>query len=161
MKPRARYFSISKASSRGAALLVAVLSSSMLLLVGTALASIVLKEAVLSETTAESLRAIYAADAGADCGFYWDISENALDPYTAGSVSCLGVTHSFSALASGSWTNISSASWQFDFDTPSYCVTLIINKSGTPTSTTIESRGINTCDTSRPRRVERAIEITY
>ncbi len=147
--------------NRGVALLITILASSMLLLVGTAMATVVLKEALLAETSAESLRAIYAADAGADCILYWDIPRNALDPYVASSVSCFGVTHSFPATVSGLWTSMSAAAWQFAFHIGEYCVDVTVRKSGVPTSTIVQSRGVSTCDTNHPRRVERAIELTY
>jgi hypothetical protein len=133
----------------------------MLLTVSGTIANIVLKKALLSELTAESLRAFYGADAGADCAIYWDIFQESFDPYKDDSISCFGSVQNFTARTSARWTVISSVSWSFNFNVSGYCVLLSVSKSGVPTSTRIESRGINSCDTTDPRRVERAVRVTY
>jgi hypothetical protein len=63
-------------SKKGFALLIALLITSVVLSVGVVLANITYKQALLSSTSNESLKAFYAADAAMECALYWDIHYN-------------------------------------------------------------------------------------
>ncbi len=62
-----------KNKKQGVVLLISVIISSIVLAIGLSLANIAYKEQVLSITQNDSVRAFYAADAGAECVLYWDI----------------------------------------------------------------------------------------
>lgn len=147
-------------AKQGVILLIAVLTSSILLGTGIAIATIAVKQAQLIETASQSLKALYAADAGGECAVYWDADRNAFDPLVSGSITCFGETKSFPAAFTGPWDSSSSATRQFSFNTPSYCIDITVIKSGVPMNTSIEARGRNTCITTA-RRVERAFRIQY
>jgi hypothetical protein len=49
----------------------------------------------------------------------------------------------------------------FQLNFPKGCAIVTVTKTYSPNTTTIESRGYNTCDTSSLRRFERAIRVTY
>lgn len=86
-----------KNSKRGFTLLIAVIFMSVMLALGTALASLGYKQELLASTAIESQYAFYAADAGLECGLYADQQSNlfAYDPNlsaTTPSMVCDGAT---------------------------------------------------------------------
>jgi hypothetical protein len=148
----------------GFTLLLASITSSLLLAVGVSIFSIILKEIMLTTSARESQKAFYAADTGLECALYWDIKQDVFpedssepDP-PAGTVFCLN--HDLSTV----WTitkDPSSALIEFTLNFPSSteCFEVEINK--TAGGTNIKSRGYNTCDTTNLRRAERGIEVLY
>lgn len=118
---------------------------SIVLTVSSGIMVIMVKELKLSGYGRESQVAYYAAESGAECALYW-VAINTLDGIKSGNIRCAdkdinGVTDHFT----------------IDFSPYPGCadVTLI---PGSPI--TIESRGYNTCATSK-LRVERGIQVTY
>lgn len=150
--------------SSGFALLFAVVASGLLISIAVAIFSISLKELALSSFGRESQMAFYAANTGAECAMYWDIKlggfaiNNVSVP--AGSISCGGEVRTVTTNA-----DATSATSLVSFTFGDLCTDIIINKSDPANSgivkTIMESRGHNTCDTSSPLRVERALRITY
>ena len=59
---------------RGVTLLISVLVTGLLLAIGTAILNITLKQFQLAAVSRDSAVAFYAADAGLECGKYWDRS---------------------------------------------------------------------------------------
>ncbi len=162
-------------SSRGFAMLFAVLVSSVLLSIGLSIFNLTVKELALSSSGRESQFAFYAADSGTECALYWDFkgqnifatSSSSRTPSPA-SPDCAGQTINISP----SQTTGSSATTQFLFQIPNtlpsgasapYCVTVTVSKSvnNNIVTTTIDSRGYNSCDVSDPNRVERALRVRY
>ena len=79
--------------NRGFALLVAVLVSSLVLAIGLSIITITLKQLQFSNIGRESEIAFFAADAGMECGLYYDYSTNGghFDFGTGNStISCMG-----------------------------------------------------------------------
>ena len=167
-------------NTKGFAMLFAVLVSSVLLAVGLSIFNLTVKELSLSASGRESQFAFFAADTGAECALYWDIKGSQVFATSSasviyrtpvptnpdcvdaqsGSTQTVDIYHDVSATSDGATT-------QFDLTIPNgstpYCVTVVVKKevSNNIVKTTIDSRGYNTCSTSDPNRVERALKITY
>src|ERR1035437_1427416 len=89
-----------KNKDSGFALLLAVITTSILLLVSFVVADLALKELILTSTGQQSQIAFYTADSGIECALYWDL-KNPNNPSTSafatstpsgGSVTCAGQT---------------------------------------------------------------------
>ena len=79
--------------NKGFTLLIAIVVTSMMLIVSFVVANVALKQLVLADAGVESQYAFYNADSGADCAVYWDLKRgnNGISPFatsTAGSISC-------------------------------------------------------------------------
>lgn len=148
-------------NERGFTLFIAIVITGTLLLVSTGIISVAVREAFLTSSARESQYAFYAADSAAECAVYWDVKNpagySAFATSTATSIYC----NKDSSNPSNQFTVGSSATSQFTmtFLPKPYCATVIVTKSSG--QTTIDSHGYNTCDTSNPRRVERAVRVTY
>lgn len=83
-----------KKTQKGFALLIAILTASIVLAIGISILNIALKGFLLSTTVRESQTAFYAADAGIECARYFDFSENGGHRFERGSPSgpmrCMG-----------------------------------------------------------------------
>ena len=146
-----------KHSNEGFTLLVAVLVSGVLLAIGLAIFNITIKELLLSSSGRDSQFAFYSADSGTECALYWDQKGGGFSTSTASAISCNG-------------TNISNVggvgydtAMSFEFEVDGYCSIVSVTKSKTHPRTKIESKGYNTTcsNTVNPRRIERAIRVTY
>lgn len=144
---------------KGFTLLLSVLVSALLLAIGLAIFNITIKELILSSSGRESQFAFYAADTGAECALYWDLQGAAFATGTpATSITCL--ENSWDVTSANPFPGTYTRT--FSIDQAPHCLTVVVTKDdGPPRTTTIESRGYNTCDTSNPRRAERAIRVSY
>lgn len=151
-------------TSRGFALLVAVVLTSVLLSVGLALLDISYKQVILSSTARQSQYAFYAADTAMECALYWDQKQNAFS-YTAplATIRC-------SATDITPSTSVSGGIRTTTFSTP--CVNGVSGSvtvyktngaicSGTSATSCIYASGYNTCTSSDPRRIERGLKVFY
>lgn len=137
----------------GFTLLLSILVVSVILSVGLGIFDIMTKELKLSGIGRESQIAFYAADAGIECFFYWeikhpDLADSAFN--AANTINCAGnsVANNFSNNVSDFTLSLSNNS----------CVKIKVTKSGL--TTTVESRGYNTaCDSPSSFKVERAIRL--
>src|SRR3989344_3546084 len=59
-------------AERGITLFIAVIASSLLLLVSLAVVNITYKDILFSSSARDSQFAFYAADSGVECAMYWD-----------------------------------------------------------------------------------------
>lgn len=141
----------------GFAMLYAVLVASLLLSIGLAIFNLTIKELLLSSLGRDSQFAFYAADTGAECALYWDFEEDAFASSTTSTINCAGID--IPNMGGGGY-GVPSV-FTIDFSPEPYCTTVSVTKFKNPSQTKIESRGYNTCDVSNPRRVERAIRVTY
>lgn len=149
-------------SARGFTLLLAVLVSGILLALGLAIYNIVAKDLVLSSSGRESQFAFYASDTGIECALYWDGEPDAfaLDSELP-QISCGGA--SVPLVSDYDGINIVSTTFSISLgagDT-SPCADVLVEKHIAERQTIIESRGYNTCVTTNPRRIERAIRVQY
>ena len=160
------FLSVSK-KQKGFTLLIAVVISSLLLSIGMAILNSTLKGFELSILVRNSQFAFYAADSGLECALYWDIKGEIFATSTepvdmsppvkncAGSADIRTIWTISNRIANGALTTL-----RLDFPN-SYCAIVAVKKSDSSPYTTIESRGYNTCTSGDPKRVERAIRITY
>jgi len=176
---------------QGFVLLFAVLVSTLVLSVGISVISIALKQVVLSGSGRDSQYAFYAANTGAECATYWDLASSSVfytnsNPATKDlNIKCLGMRITDDDLpcapAIGSdpgWCSSNVGGFyqtkfriRYDNDgileaeRKPYCADVIVKKEiGADTlvsTTTVTSRGYNTCDATNPRRIERALEFSY
>ena len=160
-------------------MLFAVLTASILLSLALAIFNQMYKSLLLSSASKESLAAFYAADSGIECVFYWDLKHTGF-PYSVFATSSASVLHGGGEgitcngldFPNEPWTltrDATSATTRFSlffaggsFSTEG-CSEIMVSKveSGGNIFTTVESRGYNICDASSPRKVERAIRVTY
>jgi hypothetical protein len=148
---------------KGFTLLMSVLIASLILSIGLGISSLILRQLILTASSKESLYAFYSADTGIECALYWDVDQASFATSSSSSVPGSGVICDGQDIAT-TW-NISSSPTQavttftLTFPPQTHCATVVVTK--TQTSSTIESRGYNTCNTSSSRRVERGIRATY
>ena len=162
MKRRTTHDKMTGTRERGFLLPFAVLLAGVLLSIGLAVFNIIIKEIILSSSGRDSQFAFYAADTGGECALNWDakygiFATSSLSVPYAGTANCGGVAITPFTSVVG---NFSSATTTFTFSNANYCAIVTVAK-WPPNNTKIESEGFNTCNTSDPRRVERAVRITY
>ncbi len=146
----------------GFALFAAIVIGGTLLVVVTGIVTLAVRQSFIAQSGQESQYAFYAADSALECALYWDVhnpsGSSAFDPSTGSQVTC-----NYTPSNTGnSWVvggNNVSTFGPITFLPNPYCATVTVTKDGD--TTLIESRGYNTCDTSSPRRVERAVRATY
>ncbi|MDQ5948903.1 MAG: hypothetical protein QG589_28 [Patescibacteria group bacterium] len=160
-------------TQKGFTLLIAIVTTAMLLLVSVVVINIALKQLLIVSANRESQNAFYIADSGIECALYWDTKNPTLissfATTTAGSVQCDGETiiqtgtqtvptnpTQLSLIGGGGSANPTSI---FSVNFGTGCAIIQVTKSSTGT-TTINSRGYNTCNSSA-RRYERGITISY
>jgi len=149
---------------RGFTLFIAVVITAALLIISTGIISIAVKEAFLTTANRHSQEAFYAADTGIECVLYWDLKnpgQSAFATSTTANISCNGQSFTVGGATGQSTFTIT-------YPPAKYCSELLVirrkaNPNATPPikSTTIQSYGYNDCDITNPRRVQRAIQVTY
>ncbi len=154
-------------SKRGFTLLIAILVSGVLLAVGLSIFNIASKELILSSAGRESQFAFYAADAGIECALFADRIQDAFifNKAVAG-VNCGGGSVDFTKSADSAslpFTTTSDFRFYLNGAGTGACADVHVEKwtDNSATSTQVDSRGYNTCDTVNPRRVERGIRTFF
>ncbi len=148
----------------GFILSLAVLLSAIILSIGLSVFNIISKEILLASSGRESHFAFYAADTAVECALFWDVkqgifptSSDSLVYGTGGGLaSCDGVSIIPFTSSAGTPTAATST---FSLNGTHYCAKVTVAKF--PNGTTIEAKGYNTCVTSDPIRLERAIRLSY
>jgi hypothetical protein len=152
----------------GFTLVVAVMLTSLLLMISFVVANVALKQLVISQSSKESQYAFYNAESGMECAIYWDVigggGASQFDPDAAGAINCNGQSVDTGDPLHSPETGTSvvggSANSIFSFNLAKGCVIVRVTKE-TDGDTVIDSRGYNTCVSGNIRRVERGIELTY
>ena len=156
MGPKIENRKIEKLKS-GFTLLVAIVVTSMLLLVSFVVVNVALKQLVLANSSQESQYAFYNSDSGMECAIYWDLKNSsgpsAFSTTTPSTISCNN-----NSLLVGGPANDPSSVFSLNLEKGRSIVTVTKASNGL---TTIDSRGYNTCDNSVSRRFERGITVTY
>ena len=162
----------SKKRGTGFTLLLSVLIGSVLLSLGLSIFLLTIRELVLSTTGRDSQFAFYAADAGGECALYWYLQRDACSTTTASTITC----NNDASNPGNTNMTVGGAGWDvpsvfaLSFLPDSYCTVISVTKTKTGESyrTIIESRGYNfgakvgsSCTSADPRRLERAIRVTY
>jgi Tfp pilus assembly protein PilX len=167
--------------NRGITLFIAVVVMGILLFISFAVVNIAVKSSLFSSSGRDSQYAFYAADAGAECAFYWDSKFDAFATSTSGGAgdaltfTCAGSPDINSGQAIAGTSTISLIGGTVANPTSTFgfvmnqgsnpvnsCAVVTVRKyySGSNLMTRVESRGYNTCNSSL-RRLERGIEVTY
>lgn len=159
--------------NKGFTLLIAIVVTSIMLMVSFVVANVALKEIVLAAAGTETQYAFYAADSGTDCALYWDLKDSSVSAFataTASTIWCNG-----QSISTGSQTNIATnpvsssviggggngnATSTFQLNFSHGCAIVKVGKQNNGI-TNIDSRGYNTCNTASPHRYERGITLTY
>lgn len=153
---------------KGFTLLVAVLITSVFLIVSFVVINVAVKQLLLANSAEQSQHAFYAADSGTECAVYWDLASTTskFDPSTPGTISCNGQTIGPSnpqtvetiptqpAVIGGNQNSI------FQLNFIKGCAIVRVTKAPSGV-TTIDSRGYNTCSSTALRRFERGVTLTY
>ena len=158
-------------NKNGFALLIAIITTSILLLVAFAISDIALKQLIITNSSQESQTAFYASDSGIECAQYWDVKSGSQSPFdpatTTSQIICDNQTFTTNPVTGtiiGGPTSVQSdGSSKSNFtinNLPQGCVSVVVTKllNG---HTEIDSRGYDTCNVSVLRRFERGITITY
>jgi len=152
----------------GFTLLVAIVTTSILLLVSFVVVNVALKQLILTYSGQESEFSFYNGDSGMECALFWDLkngSKSAFDSTTPGTITCNGQT-----ISTGSQTvptvpsqpsqigGSANSTFSVNYDHGCSIVQVTKNLDGT---TLIQSRGYNTCTNGSLKRYERGISIVY
>jgi Tfp pilus assembly protein PilX len=161
-----------KKNNSGFALLVAIITTGILMLIAFVVVNVALKQLIISNAYQSSQYAFYMADSGVECAMYWDLKNGAVSAFdisTPGSVTCNNQT-----VTTGSQTvqtsptqssrigggGASSPVSIFQINFGNSCAIVLVTKNANGT-TEIDSHGYNTCNASAGRRYERGITTTY
>lgn len=170
-------------NQNGFTILYALLISSLLLSIGLGIYDLSLRGFSLAAAASESQKAIFAADTGLECALYWDLKANngdgvfsnfaprgviaapcGLDANIIPSVNTANDYSSFQGISANHPFLEYLTQFTFYISANSLtasCASVQVSKNLTASTTTIDSRGYNTCDTADPRRVERGLHTTY
>lgn len=147
----------------GVTMFISIVVMGALLLISTAIVTLAVKQSILANVGRDSQYAFYAADAGVECALYWDVKNDGIG-YSAFSTSTGSViTCNKDASNSSNQFTVGGSSistFTLTFLPQPYCAKVTVTKSADLT-TKIESLGYNTCSALNPRRVERAVRVTY
>ena len=160
-----------KTKQRGAVLLIAILVSSVVLVVGFGVYQRTYKEILIGSFWKQIQIAFSAADAGLECAVYWDKQI----PSGSGTANCFEVSFPWSInQPTDNPLNVTQESTYpgqgFTLAVQGGCVDLRVIKVNDPTAdftappikwTYIEAAGYNDCNPNNPRRVERIRWIKY
>ena len=156
-------FGVSLRSKRGFTLFIAMVVTGTLLLIATGVASLAAKQSLISVSGRESQVAFYAADTGLECALYWDVKnplgeQSAFATSTGSTIYC----NRDAANPSNEWVVGGNAvsTFTMTFLPEPYCAIVTVTKEVSG-GTTIESSGYNSCSSTNPRRVERAVRAIY
>lgn len=163
--------------NKGFTLLVAIVVTSIMLLISFVVTNVALKQVVLSSAGVETQYAFYNADSGMDCALYWDLKDSNSSAFAtsttanpSSTIYCNG-----QSISTGSQNNIatnpvsvsriggggdSNPVSVFQLNFTKGCAIVKVTKKNNG-ETTVDSRGYNSCNTSAIKRYERGITITY
>lgn len=147
--------------SRGFTLLVAVLVSGILLALGLGIYNIISKDLILSASGRESQFAFFAADSGIECALYWDAQSTAFNAGGLATIQCGGGDVALTSAFNPAPVLETTFTYSLGAAQTDPCTSVLVQKNTVTFETVVKSYGYNTCVTTNPRRIERAIEIQY
>jgi len=160
-----------KENQEGFVALFTVLITSVVLAMAIGIASISLKEIVLSSAASDGSKAFYAADSGIECALYWERT-NTLPDGLLTQLRCNGnspIPTPFLLLGPDQdpdYFSLEAYNFSISFgENDELCADIAVKRKITSGfyTTLIESKGSNTAcdDRTNPKRVERSIRVTY
>jgi Tfp pilus assembly protein PilX len=144
-------------SKKGFTLLIAIVVTSMLLIISFVVANIAYKQLILANSNQESQYAFYNADSGIECAVYWDFKNgvSAFNQPLSGSPVCNGQALSISVVSTATTT------FTLNFSSPGKgCVVVNVGKYADGT-TIIDSKGYNICSGGSNKKLERGEKLSY
>lgn len=145
----------------GFAMLFTVLVISIIMSLAIGIANVTFKQNLLSSIAKDSLIAFYAADAGVECGLYYDFTVGLFPkdlPVASAPDTLACGNNTLSKVSDMSYTNyIVYRENITDANKP--CRNLVFDKTDATVSL-VQSRGYSVCNNT-PRQVERALEVRY
>lgn len=150
--------------NKGFTLFIALVVMGTLLLIAAGITSLATRQALISASGRESQHAFYAADTGIECALYWDVKNpTGISAFATSTASTITCDNSGPLSVGGGGDLNPTSSFTFTLTPEPYCVSVTVTKTyvSNVLRTVIESLGYNTCDSSNPRRVERAIRAVY
>lgn len=172
----------SKKGIRGVALVIAILTSGIILSIGSSVLNVAIKQLQLSAFSNNSSIAFYAANSGLDCALLWDIkpplpfTESIFATSTSSStptdpVFCAVNNIVTGGAGAGAWTVVEEGNtmvttfqMRFSTDINAPCSTVVVKKwenAEGRINTSIDVRGLNSCNTETLHRTERGIRVLY
>lgn len=142
---------------KGFTLLIAILITSMVLIVSFAVVNVAVKQLVLSNSNEESQYAFYNADSGVECAVYWDFKDG-VSSFDPNAVSPNTITCNNQDFTVGGVPSNATSTFRLNLSTG--CVDVSVGKHSN-NITIIDSRGYNTCSGTSLRRLERGQKLTY
>jgi len=154
-------------NKKGYALLFAVVTISIIMVIAFGISSATNKQLILSSLARNSQTAFYQSDLATECGLYYDWKSNAfmehqvdgIDEERISEFNCGGqdmiVTYSndgYTISAEPSDSESSDPCFRLEFEK---------EESGNTTSTVMKASGYNICNVNNTRTVERTIEVSY
>ena len=143
---------------------VAMIIMGTLLLIATGVASLAVRQGLISSIGKESQEAFYAADTGIECALYWDVGNpSGISAFATNTPASLVFCNKDASNLTNEWlvggASVSTIN-RINFLPDPFCAIVTVTKAPNG-STLIESKGYNTCDASSSRRVERAVRARY
>ena len=155
-------------ANRGFTLLIAIILSTVALVVGLALADVAYKQVVLSSTARNSQIAFYRADSAIECALYWDqqfAAFNVGNLFDQNTMECEGRD-----VVGYAEAGIPGGGLRTTFDVSclsggrSATVTVYKEESGECSpgkKSCIYASGFNVCNSTDPNRFERGLKVRY
>ncbi len=159
-----------KTKESGFVALFTVLLVSVILAMAIGIASISLKEIVLSSSASDGSKAFYAADSGVECALYYDrVNAGVGNFFGSGSnFTCNGNTPQGDLSVTTDSESQEVYNFKISFgENDELCANIVLKRQvyipGQFFTTMIESKGSNVpCDDdTNPKKVERSIRVTY
>ena len=153
-------------NQKGFVALFTVLLVSVILAMAIGIASISLKEIVLSSSATEGSKAFYSADSGIECALYYDRVNSGDGAFFNGDFRC-NANVPIDRLIGADFESPEVYTFEIPFGAEDeLCASVTVKRqitSGLGYSTIIESKGTNLpCgEDQNPKRVERSIRVTY
>ncbi len=149
-------------------MLFTVLVISIILAIGLGISDVTYKQTILSSLARDSQLALYQADAGVECGMYFDVTAgNPNGTFPRGTTATQAAQNDPTIYCGDNTLSfVPGASYNDYFvyneqssNTNQPCFSVVFDKTD-PIKNSVSSRGLSTCSAT-PRQVERALNITY
>lgn len=155
-------------SAQGFALFYSVIIISLILTIAISISNITYRQTLLSNLAKDSQIAFYQADAGIECGLYYDVKQGsfplgmtlATAQTNLSSINCGGNELVLMVNESSAVSNHDYFVYQEGTGNTLPCYKVVFDKVKTPGVNTIDAHGYNLCGEG-PKRVERALHVTY
>lgn len=145
----------------GFTLLMAVIITSVLLIISVGIISIAVKQAQLATASRDSQRAFYAADSALECALYWDLKNPGTSAFGVGASPGTPITCNNQTVGGNAVGGVTSVTLTYT-DTACILAELdVTKKTAVSPKTIIRAFGYSSCSNTDPRRVQRTLSVQY